>query len=62
MVGALARHALLGDDAAKLEWGVPRRHPSLGIILAIKHYSAWSAREEAIYLQAFARVREVLEL
>lgn len=60
MVGKVARDAILDGDAAKLEWGVPRRHPKLGIVLAIKHYSAWSSRDEAVYAQAFQRVKEAL--
>lgn len=61
LVGAVAKNAVLDDDAGKLEWGVPRRHPHLGIALAIKHYVAWSARDEAMYAQAFRRVLEALK-
>jgi hypothetical protein len=62
MVGNVARSAVLGEDAAKLEWGVPRRHPKFGIVLAIKHYSAWASKDEAVYAQAFDKTRKALEL
>lgn len=59
MVGAMARHQVLGKDAAKLEWGAPKKHPQLGYILAIKHYSAWKTKKETIgYKKAVDRLKE----
>jgi hypothetical protein len=61
MVGLIARNAILGDDSEKLEWGVPRKHPKLGIVMAIKHYSAWEAGEEVAYSDAFKRILEAIK-
>lgn len=58
MVGGLARHQILGEDAKKLPWGIPKRHPKLGFLLAIKHYSAWKDDDVSLYKEAFKRVRE----
>jgi uracil-DNA glycosylase len=60
MVGLIAKDAILGPEAAKLEWGVPRRHPKFGIVLAIRHYSTWEGDEEKTYREAFKRVLEAV--
>jgi uracil-DNA glycosylase len=57
MVGNLAKHQVLGSEASMLDWGAPRKHPRLGIIMAIKHYSAWEASDAATYSEAFQRIR-----
>lgn len=58
MVGSMARLQVLGKTAQKLEWGSPRKHPVLGFILAIKHYSAWKGDDAEIYADAVKRVKE----
>lgn len=58
MVGGVARSQVMGEDARKLEWGSPRKHPDLGFILAVKHYSAWKGTEAKIYADAVKRVKE----
>jgi len=58
MVGAVARHQVLGEDAKKLPWGTPKRHPKLGFLLAIKHYSTWESDDIDLYKEAVKRIRE----
>ncbi len=59
MMGTMARSQVLGKDAHKLEWGAPKKHPRLGYILAIKHYSAWRGKEEILgYRNAVKRLKE----
>ena len=58
MVGAAARWQVLGKEAKKLEWGVPKKHPRLGFILAIRHYSTWKGEDASLYKEAVKRVRD----
>jgi len=61
MVGAVSRAQVLGDDAKKLEWGAPKRHPTLGYILAIKHYSVWRNEAEVESMKkAVDRIKELV--
>lgn len=57
MVGGIARNQVLGDDADKLDWGIPRRHPRLGYVMAIKHYAAWKSADAGKYQVAFERIQ-----
>lgn len=62
MVGNVARQQVLGSEAAKLEWGVPRKHPRFGMVMAIKHYAAWtSSAETKQYAEGFQRIMEKLK-
>lgn len=62
LVGNVARSQVLGVDAPKLEWGIPRKHPRFGLVLAIKHYAAWATAEETTqYSEAFRRIVEKLK-
>jgi uracil-DNA glycosylase len=56
MVGNVAKHQVLKEKAGDLDWGIPRRHPTLGIVLAIKHYSAWKSGDAESYRKAFKEV------
>lgn len=59
MVGGYARLQVLGDQASKLEWGTPKKHPRLGYILAIKHYAAWRGTKEIeVYKKAVKKLKE----
>lgn len=57
-VGAVARLQVLKERHLRLPWGVPKKHPRLGLILAIKHYSAWSGDDEATYREAVKLVKK----
>jgi len=59
MVGGVARQQVLGEDSVKLEWGAPKKHPTLGYILAIKHYAARGWRDDIkMYKQAVDKLKE----
>lgn len=57
MVGAVSRLQILGPEAAKLDWGIPRKHARFGYLLAIKYYAAWDERDPIVYAEAFERIR-----
>jgi uracil-DNA glycosylase family 4 len=58
MVGGVAKHQIMGAETGKLEWGAPKKHPRLGYILAIKHYSAWRGNDTKLYKDAVKRLKE----
>jgi uracil-DNA glycosylase len=58
MVGTRARLQVLGEAAIKLEWGAPKKHPTIGFLLAIKHYTAWKGDDAKIYAEAVKRLKE----
>jgi uracil-DNA glycosylase len=60
MVGGAARHQIMREEVKKLDWGVPKRHPSLGLILAIKHYSAWKGDDVKTYRKAVKKLKEAI--
>lgn len=57
MVGVMARAQVLGSDADKLQWGIPRHHPRFGYIMAIKHYAAWGSEDPGKYQSSFERIQ-----
>lgn len=62
MMGNIARSQILKEDSSKSPWGQVKKHPTLGLVLSIKHYSAWTGSESDNYHEAVGVMIKALGL
>lgn len=62
LMGRVALDQTLGEEAGKLGWGMPRKHPRHGVMMAIQHYSTWKGDMTSEYRAAVVRIQKEIGL